>query len=751
MLKKLSPLLLLCSLELFAGTLRIAPEANDDSASVIVGIKPSISVNLSANDRYGSIVNLDGSTVGRYGYLQFSGTTATYILYDNSSNAALAAGQVVTDIFNYTYANDVGQSASARLIVQVTGNQQIPVAIEDNASVVVGIKPSVSVNLSANDRYGSIVTLDDSTAGRYGYLQLAGTTATYTLYDNSSNAALAASQVVTDIFNYTYANDVGQSASARLIVQVTGNQQIPVAIDDYASVMPNKIDSVTGNVRTNDKNGASVYLNSSPASDYGFLILNPDGSFTYTVYKNAPSINKLKAGEVVADSFSYTIVDQYGQSATAKLNVKIIGNPVDATGNTVFPQPAGTPYDNVDIEPNDRSAKATPLNSGRNIQGSLYHGEDKDWYMLQSAGNEYITIDVCPAGSTCFGKKSWVAYVFDGGELTTAMEEKNFPLHHWLDETGTTCDLGDTSKSPTVYNCLGTLTPSLSWDPSPSTTYAVSNHLYLAYKAGYFSGALIGVVDPCFDTSSSLNVGLGSGARKYYIAVSSTLQGSDGKGQPVDECGVVSTVLREAGNSINGYDGTGTLAVPAVPAGPGGVPAAVAEQAAVPSKLKKFTTTHEYYSHFPNSDDQYTIKITGTGINPLLSATAAAGSATFNALTGELYIPKVRISDGLYEASLILQNSLAGTNPLTASVNSNGALKFALSDINGLGPGAISDAFQAMYDPVKQQVIIPRVTDIVNGNAFNAPPNAYSVIMQYHPEVVGSAQWLEVINSALIQ
>ncbi len=582
-----------------------------------------------------------------------------------------------------------------------------PIANDDYASVIVGTKPSISVNVNSNDRYGSIVNLNSSTSGQYGYLQLSGTTATYTLYDNPSNAALKASQAVTDIFNYSYANDVGQSASARLIIQVTGNQQTPVAVDDYASVMPNKIDFVNGNVITNDKNGTNVYLNSSPASDYGYLILNPDGSFTYTVYKNAPSINKLKTGEVVSDSFSYSIVDQYGQSATAKLNVKIIGNPVDTTGNTVFPQPAGTAYDNVDIEPNDRSANATPLNSSRNIKGSLYAGEDKDWYKLQSAGNEVVTINVCPKGSSCFGKKSWVVYVFDSSKLTTTMEEKLIPLSHWIDATGSLSDESGITR--------------LSANP-----YDTSNHMYLAYQmGGYFQGALIGIVDPCFDTTTSLDIGVGPGTRNYLIAVSSTLAGNDGSGKPIKECGVAGTVLRRAGVNVFGLDGEG--------------------------KAKSYPTTEEYYMHYPWSDDQYTIQITGTGINPLLSSTAAAGSATFNALTGELYIPKIRIGDALYEANLLLQNSPAGTNALTTNSNSKNSLKFALSFLKRLTSNTIADEFQATYDSAKQQVIIPRVTDTINGNSFNTPPNAYSVIMQYHPEVIGSAQWLEVTNSALIQ
>lgn len=687
-----------------------APAAQDDYASVVVGVTPSAVGNLSTNDLYGSIVTIDGSAAGQYGYLQLSDTKGSYIytLYDNVANANLAAGQVFTDTFTYKYGNALGQSASARLIVQVAGGQQQkPVAIDDNASVIVGISPSATVNLTTNDRYGSIVTIDGSTAGRYGFLREAasGGSYVYTLYDNGTNAALAAGQVYTDIFTYTYANRYGQSASARLIINVTSAQQTPVAIDDNVTLVPNNtVFSVSGSVKDNDKNGTSFSLDSSPASNYGNLILNSDGSFTYTLYKNSTSVTKLKAGEVVTDSFAYSYVDQYGKSAAAKLNIKVIGNPVDANGNTIFEPPADTPLDNVDVEFNNRSVDATPLNSGRNIKGSLYDGEDKDWYYLTSDVDEIIKLDLCPTGSSCFGKKSWVVYVFDSQKLTTAMEEASYTFRRWVDETGGSHDLTGT-------DILGA-----------GNTVGTSNHLYLNYKLGAFEGALIGVIDPCFDNASTLEIGVGkpSGPRNYYIAVSSTLMGGDA-GKPTGKCGEGTIVLRRPSVSAAGRDAD--------------------------NKPKTYTTTEEYITAFPFSDDQYAINITGTGKNPLLATKALARAAAFNANTGELTIPQLRVSDALYNARLALQNQSASgsSNARNARGTENrSGLKFTLSGIQGLKPEEIVDAYRATYNRVNQQLLIPRVTDTVSGNA-------YSVVMQYHQEINGKPAWLEVIDYVLIQ
>ncbi|MDO9140462.1 MAG: VCBS domain-containing protein [Methylobacter sp.] len=966
MLKKITPLLLLllCSFELFAAPLRIKPQANDDYASVTVGVRPSVSINLSTNDRYGSFFYINGSTYGEYGFLELAGNAIvnssdptfgafyTYTLYENDTNANLAPGQVVTDTFTYTYANDVGQSSDARIIIQVTGNQRVPVAVDDYASVVVGITPTASGNLASNDRNGNIVTINGSSAGHYGVLELIGNTGiyTYTLYDNDTNSNLATGQTYQDIFTYTYINNLGQSATARLIVNVTRNQQppiatpdfasvivgvtpgaagnlstndrngsiitldattpgagkygflalsgtggqyiytlynqlpdvdltdgktvndiftyiyandlgqsvkstltvtissgprqSPVAVDDFASVVvdvrptasgnlgdndrygsiitligspsgkygflqlngtsgayvyilnanivdadlaagrtvtdvftydyanefgqksapakltvnitsnqlnteavadsvtlvPNtvrNIVSIAGNVSTNDRNGGSVSLapapipenpknpRNLPSGEFGTLVLNADGSFVYTLNVGATNVIALTAGQVVYDTFTYVTTNQFGQSASANLTVTIIGNPVDSNGNTIFEPPVDEPLDNVDIEFNNRSIDATPLNSGRNIKGSLYDSEDKDWFVLDTIStdqDQVIKLDLCPVGSSCYGKKSWVVYVFDGDRLTAAnldpldplapnpltMESQSYTFRRWVDETGNSTDvLGN--------DILGT-----------GNTVGTSNHMYLAYQQGFFQnrtnpdddGALIGVIDPCFDNLSTLDIGVGKSLNpdspkpsRYYIAVSSTLMGSD-NGVPAGQCGVGTVVLRRPAFSAAGLDAEG--------------------------KAKSYTTTEEYISAFPFSDDQYTINITGVAINPLDSTTAGR-SATFNSTTGVLNIPRVRIAETLYSADLTLQPQSTGR-----SANTDANLKFALTGIEGLAPEQIVDAFRATYNRINQQLMIPRVTDTVTGNS-------YSVVMQYHQETDGNPVWLEVIDYVLIQ
>ncbi len=675
------------------------PIANDDYISTIVNTLTPVTGNASTNDLYGSIYTLPGSWVGQYGTLTAFSPNGefSYQLFESTTNDSLPADGPGIEKFTYTYANAKGVTDTASIIIDVQADPSqanTPIANADQASVVINASPVASGNVIDNDRYGTIITFDGSTTGKYGFLSASGTSGqfTYQLFDSTTNADLPETGTDTESFPYTLADTDGKTAQSVLLIDVTadpafsGGSESPFARDDNATYISNKTSSLTGDVTGNDSNGDYVVLTSPPSTEFGRIVMQSNGTYIYELYETALSIIKLKAGEIVTDQFAYDYFSNAGEKASANLIIQIIGNPVDANGDTIFENPEDQPYDNVDVEFNDRSAQATPLNSARNIKGHLHDSGDKDWYFLKSEGNEIITLEVCPKGTSCFDKKSWVLYVFDSDLISLEKEEKSFEFSRWVDETGTDKDL------------IG--------DSIISTSAGISNHMYLAYRKGFFDGALIGIVDPCFDNLNSVDIGVGNGARNYLIAISSPLKGDSGDD---DSCGVGSVVLQRPGLSAQGKDAKG--------------------------EPKSYSTTEEYISVFPNSDDQYAIKITSTGLDPLLSEVAAVNSATFDSNTGTLAIPKVRVNDQVFKATLNLQTQKARS--------ANNTLRFTLSDIGALNLKEMLDAYRATYNPANQQVLIPRVTDTNSGNA-------YSVIMQYHAEKNGKA-WLEAVSIKAIQ
>lgn len=693
----LTALLLTCSLNVNALQIIRTPEANDDHHGVVVGEFTSASGNVGTNDLYGTTFILNGSGNGKYGVISFFDSEGeyTYQLFNGVTNADLPSGQETTDRFEYTYENSTGLSDTATLIISVSPNQaesQTPVANNDHASVIIKLNPTISGDMSINDLNGSIISFDVSTVGKYGFISLLDSSGKYLyqLFENTSNADLPSQGVDTESFTYTLSTEDGNSDQAQLIIEVNANSgDSPSAKDDNTTVVSNKAAIVSGDVTANDSNGDYVQLLSSPTTKFGLLILQPDGNYIYELYESAPDVITLVAGEVVVDEFEYEYFSNSGESAIAKLVVQIIGNPIDGNGDTVFEQPEDEPFDNVDVEFNNRSAQATPLNSGRNIRGHLYDSGDKDWYALASEGDEIITLEVCPKGSNCFDKKSWVLYVFDSDLITPEMEGRVYTFDRWVTETGTDKDL--------LGNVIISRTTAI-----PAT----SNHMYLAYRAGFFEGALIGVVDPCFDALNKVEIGVGKGARNYLIAISSPLRGdADDETDTAGPCGAGSVVLNSLGISAVGLDAEG--------------------------KPKTYTTTVEGIIASPNSDDQYAIKISNTGLNPLLSEEAEIKSATYNSITGELKIPKVRIVNDFYEASLLQQEPQARST--------ENSLNFIITNIDTLSFEDVIDNYRATFNPENQQVLIPRVTDTVSGKA-------YSVILRYHASNENGQPWLEVIS-----
>jgi hypothetical protein len=275
--------------------------------------------------------------------------------------------------------------------------------------------------------------------------------------------------------------------------------------------------------------------------------------------------------------------------------------------------------------------------------------------------------------------------------------------------------------------------------------------MYLAYRLGYFGnpdanidGPLLGIIDSCFGTrrddslaaggttgsNNTLEFGVPPGEKDYLIAVSTPLHGDKDDLNDLDiynDCGKGSVVLEKPGLPVRGLRPTTTTA-------PNGV-------STTENISSSYTTTVEYIS-IVHSDDQYAIRVTGTGQNPLLAEQAIAQSATFSTASanynsaGELFIPKVKVGETFYQAIL---------SRMPPDSNYPDSYDFEIVALEPLtGATATVDAFQATYNSTNQEVLIPRVTVTDNGNA-------YSVIMKYHPATSAGNQWVQLVKATLIQ
>ncbi len=454
----------------------------------------------------------------------------------------------------------------------------------------------------------------------------------------------------------------------------TTTETLTAINDEFTITLGAVTTKVTGNLTDNDKGFESVSLQSSPISSYGYLEFNSAGEFSYTVNERAPEVVALTAGQLLKDTFTY-VIKAGSKTKKATLTVTILGNPANNSSGV------NTPVQNVEVEFNNTRKEATQLNPGQLIKGHLYDSGDKDWYSINSSGNEIIHIEVCAKGSVCFDKKSWVMYVFDGDKLTDAMENAKHTLLRYRDDGG---------------GVVGSYE---------------ADDMYLLYNSGAFEGALIGVVDPCFDTTNSVDIGTPKGARTYFVGISVPLK-RDGK-----DCNDGSIILKKPGLPVSVFDPeTG--------------------------KNKQVPTTLEYVSAFPNSDDEYDITVTNTGKNPLAVSDGSAKSSESSAFTQvipvvnsksrQLTIPKLRIANDVYSATLSYQGSLLKKKPAKK-------VKLKVKKITKRLDSSSGNAYEATVNPENNEVVLSTVRDKTTGIT-------YSAVLKYHPKVGKKPRWLEAIS-----
>ncbi len=107
---------------------------------------------------------------------------------------------------------------------------------------------------------------------------------------------------------------------------MSGTTNLPVATPDVASVIEDETLVTTGNVLASDTdpnglplsvtavNGIAVNGGATIVGTYGTLVIQPSGQFTYTLADSQANVRSLANGEVMPDTFTYTISD--GQTYT---------------------------------------------------------------------------------------------------------------------------------------------------------------------------------------------------------------------------------------------------------------------------------------------------------------------------------------------------------------------------------------------------------------------------------------------------
>jgi large repetitive protein len=216
----------------------------------------------------------------------------------------------------------------------------------------------VSTGLSAGV-LNSIVNgqLQGTVLGSFGTLVLAEDGA-YCYVPDARAQCLGPDQNVSDVFSYTINDGRGNTSTTTLTILIQGENHRPVANPDQNSVMANALVPTLGNVvlgagrpgasagdradtdpdacdviqvcatAVNEALAGTIVVDrvgQTVTGSYGSLMLQADGSYSYTVDSNNATVRGLSTSSVVLDTFTYTVCDNFGAKSSTTLEIRIVG------------------------------------------------------------------------------------------------------------------------------------------------------------------------------------------------------------------------------------------------------------------------------------------------------------------------------------------------------------------------------------------------------------------------------------------
>lgn len=269
------------------------PVAVNDAITVSRGNTVSISPLLNDSDPEGGLLRVTSIDQPAVGSAVTENNVVRY-------TAPLDFVGVVT--IPYRIEDSAGNVASA--VISVTVRNNPPTAVDDNASTASATPVTINVLNNDSDVEGDALTLDSiGTAPANGAAIVQGNVVRYTPRAGFTGV---------DSFTYVVKDSFGASGFATVRVTVAANSA-PIAVNDQVGIV--KGQGININVLGNDSDpeGDSLRVTAVTQGSMGDVSINSDGTVRY----------QHRPGSSGDDSFTYTITDTAGNTATATVIVTI--------------------------------------------------------------------------------------------------------------------------------------------------------------------------------------------------------------------------------------------------------------------------------------------------------------------------------------------------------------------------------------------------------------------------------------------
>jgi YD repeat-containing protein len=285
------------------------PTAVNDTATVNINTATPVYVLANDTDPNGDTLSVASVTQPAHGGVTIQGVNNFFTTYTP------AAGYVGPDSYTYTMSDGHGGTGSATVSVTVVQPNRPPSAFNDQFGASIATPKTFDPRTNDVDPDGDALTIIAAGPAVHGTVTVAANKQSVTYTGASGYSGL-------DTFGYTISDPYGATGKAADTVAV--GLPLPVAVNDNMTVTgtvgqhpaPVSIDP-----RTNDvpATGTTLTVTGKTDGSLGAVTVAPDGSaVTYQLNRFMPDSG--------TDSFTYTITDSLGHTATGTVNVTLQGS-----------------------------------------------------------------------------------------------------------------------------------------------------------------------------------------------------------------------------------------------------------------------------------------------------------------------------------------------------------------------------------------------------------------------------------------
>ncbi|HWA90293.1 MAG TPA: tandem-95 repeat protein [Rhizomicrobium sp.] len=352
-----------------------APTASNFSATIAgVGTHLTFDPRAYANDPNGYALTVTAVGTAAHGTVTISGGVVSY--------TRTSAG---SDSFTYTVSNGHGGTATATVTIADSTPANVAPDADDIATVVAGIGTSLTFDprAYASDVNGYALTVTAVSAAGHG---------TATIVNGGTAILYTRSSAGTDSFTYTVSDGHGHTATATVTVSdgSAGLDQPPVA-SNISLHLPTGI----GTAVTFDPRAYVSDVNNYPLT---ITAVSTPTRGTATIAADGKSITYTHTALLNGDSFTYTVSDGHGHTATATISTLPGPNnsQVIVAANDAVASPGVGNSATISPLANDANFLAygmtiTALSTPTHGTATIVNGGTQILYTQTSAGNDSFT------------------------------------------------------------------------------------------------------------------------------------------------------------------------------------------------------------------------------------------------------------------------------------------------------------------------------------------------------------------------